>query len=117
MLSGDRFVTVTVPHEGTFMEDPVELPFFVNQETESNLNGMAEVSYSDGGARDRAKLPGTYTMPLARRVYSPLNLPINKIFCLLVYKKKKIKQWRNYLFFFPIQENTQIILQRHCSSE
>lgn len=88
MLSSDRFVTVTVPHEGTFMEGPVELPFFVNQETESNLNGMAEVSYSDGGARDRAKLPGTYTMPLAHRVYSSLNLPINKIFCLLVYKKK-----------------------------
>lgn len=67
MLSSDRFVTVTVPHEGTFMEGPVELPFFVNQEIESNLNGMAEVSYSDGGARDRAELPGTQTVPLARR--------------------------------------------------
>lgn len=41
------------------MEGPVELPFFVNQEIESNLNGMAEVNYSDGVARDRAKLPGT----------------------------------------------------------
>lgn len=41
------------------MEGLVELPFFVNQEIESKLNGMSEVSYSDGDARDRTKLSGT----------------------------------------------------------